>query len=121
MGFNQAHVCNRTGNPLVLFPERCNDFWDEQGEDEKSYTEKDFEGDEIFPVATGPNFFEGADEESEDERSYDNAQTRSPQIVPKPDSRQAHTKIHGSEGEINQPQIENRGESIPLDGIIIFL
>jgi hypothetical protein len=58
---------------LVLFPEHCNDFGDEQGEDEKSYREKNFEGDQISPVATSPDFFEDTDEESEDERSYDNA------------------------------------------------
>jgi hypothetical protein len=58
---------------LLLFSEHCNDFWDEQGEDEKSYREKDFEGDEIFPVAAGPNLLKGTDEESEDKGSYDDA------------------------------------------------
>ena len=58
---------------IWLFPEHCNDFWDEQGEDEESDREKDFEGDEISPMPAGPNFLEGSDEESKDERSDDNA------------------------------------------------
>jgi hypothetical protein len=58
---------------LFLFPEHCDDFGDEQGEDKKTDREKDFKGDEISPASAGPNFFEGADEESKNERSYDNA------------------------------------------------
>jgi hypothetical protein len=72
---------------LVPFPEPCNDFWDEQGEDEKSYREKDLEGDEISPVAAGPNFLEGTDEESEDKRAHNNPETRSRKIVPETDLR----------------------------------
>jgi len=39
------NYCNRIGKSLVPFPEHCNDFGDEQGEDEKGYREKDLKRD----------------------------------------------------------------------------
>jgi hypothetical protein len=63
----------RSDKSFLPFPEPCNDFWDEQGEEEKGYREKDFEGDEVSPVAAGPNFLEGSDEESKNEGSHDDA------------------------------------------------
>jgi hypothetical protein len=44
-----------------------------------------------------------------------------PKIIPEPDFGQPHSKVHGGERKIDQPQLKHRGESVPLNGIIIFL
>jgi hypothetical protein len=78
------------------------DSWNVKGKDEKTDGKEDLEGKEIPPVAAGPDLFQGADEKSKDKRPYNNTEARPCKVIPEPDFRQTHAKVHGGERKINQ-------------------
>lgn len=78
------------------------DFWDVKGRDEKGDGKEDLEGKEASPVAAGPDLFQGTNEKSKDERSHNDAETGPRKVIPEPDFRQSHAKVHGGKRKINQ-------------------
>ena len=49
------------------------------------------------------------------------AQPRTPKVVPEAHLGQPHAEVHGSEGEVDQAQIQDGGKAVSFDGVIVFL
>jgi hypothetical protein len=105
----------------LLPSELPNDPWNEKREDEENQGEKNFKGEQPTPITARPYLLEGPYKKSKDERSDQDTQSRSQEIVAKTHLRQSHPKVHGCEWEIDEAQIEDRGKSVPFNGIVIFL
>src|SRR5512141_1332171 len=107
---------------MILFPfYLLDDPGDEEGEDEEGHGEEHLEGEQAPPVAARPDVPDGADEKSENEDPDDDAEGGSEEVIPKPHPGQAHAEIHGREGKIDQPKVENRGEPVALDRFVVLL
>ena len=101
-------------------PDFLDDLRDEEGEDKQADREEYLERDQASPVSGGPDLFHRPDEESEDEGPDNDAQTRAEEIVPKSHLGQPHPEVHGSEWEIDQPQVEYGGKAVSLYGVVIL-
>src|SRR4030042_2898839 len=107
---------------MVLFPfYLLDDPGDEEGEDEEGHGEEHFEGDQASPVSPRPDGPDGAHEEGENEDPDDDAEGGSEEVIPESHPGQAHAEIHGREGKIDQPQVENRGEPVEFDRLVVLL
>src|SRR5512141_262126 len=107
---------------MVLFPfYLLDDPGDEEGEDEESHGEEHLEGEQASPVAARPDVPDGANEQGENEDPDDDAEGGSEEVIPQSHPGQAHAEIHGREGKIDQPQVENRGEPVAFDRFVVLL
>src|SRR3972149_4605178 len=96
------------------------DFREEEGEDEEGNGKEHLDGEEVRPAPAHPYIPDRADEKGEEEGPHDDPQAGAEDVVPEAHPGQAHAEIHGSKGEIDQAQVEDRGEAVALDRLVVF-
>ncbi len=115
-----AYFCelSRAISPECFYP--FNDFGYEERKDKKTKREEYLPANQASPFAARPDVSYRPDKKSENEGADDYTQGRPAKIIPETNPGQSHAEVHGGKREVDKAQVKDRGETVSLDGLIVF-